>query len=276
MRFGLYQHFHAILVGLTLGILFALFCAHSGRAQEQVKTAVIASIDCPSINDTLTASIIFNMRKTTELLGSFTGSLKWDPTILEYVADSGLLAGFLGNANTAEAANGNMSFNGINPGGVGDSIAVLEVTFKVLALPDSDSTLIDLEFSAIAAARTFKNLLPITTISDAIACKVTGVYRQKGQPDDFSLQQNYPNPFNPRTVIRFSLPTPISQPLMMQILDLQGRLVREWHYEKLSPGIHEIGWDGKDRFGKTVPSGQYYYRLISDQFTETKKMLLVR
>ena len=88
-------------------------------------------------------------------------------------------------------------------------------------------------------------------------------------PAHFSLGQNYPNPFNPATTIAFSLPTKSS--VSVTVIDALGREVSVLVSEELSAGTHLRRWDAA-----LVPSGIYFYRLQAGQYTETKKMLLLR
>jgi hypothetical protein len=90
----------------------------------------------------------------------------------------------------------------------------------------------------------------------------------------YELDQNYPNPFNPSTNISFQIAT--IQNVSLKIYDNQGRLVRTLLKNTLQAGKHEISWDGRNISGQTVSAGMYYYFLKSDNFNQTKKMLLLR
>lgn len=94
------------------------------------------------------------------------------------------------------------------------------------------------------------------------------------QPTSFSLSQNYPNPFNSSTEIEFSLPR--SGPVSLVIYDIQGREVRQLVDNNLEAGSHRIIWDGKDNSNEHVASGIYFYRLISDEATQTHRMTLLK
>lgn len=89
------------------------------------------------------------------------------------------------------------------------------------------------------------------------------------KPVQFELNQNYPNPFNPSTWISFSLPEAttarieIYSSLGQKIMDLA-----EGHY---AAGYHHIQWDAYH-----FASGVYFYRLVTSEFSDTKKMLLVK
>ena len=94
------------------------------------------------------------------------------------------------------------------------------------------------------------------------------------RPSQFALSQNYPNPFNPTTRIQFTLAK--SGFVTLQIHDLQGRRVRTLVAERLSSGYKSVVWDGKNDDGKYVASGVYFYRLKVGDFSEPKKMLLLK
>jgi len=86
----------------------------------------------------------------------------------------------------------------------------------------------------------------------------------------FSLEQNYPNPFNPQTNITFSLPK--SGLVTLLVYDVLGREVAKLiNNEKKTAGTHQIGFDGKN-----LPSGIYFYRLTSEYYVASKKMLLIK
>jgi hypothetical protein len=88
-------------------------------------------------------------------------------------------------------------------------------------------------------------------------------------PDVFSLEQNYPNPFNPSTTIRFSLP--VQTHLKINIYNMLGELVKT-----ISEGTYEVGYYSVSFDAAELSSGTYIYRIESENFTETKKMILLR
>lgn len=88
-------------------------------------------------------------------------------------------------------------------------------------------------------------------------------------PQNFALKQNYPNPFNPSTNISFELP--FGSYTELKIFDALGREVAEPVSEKLNAGFYNIDWNAAN-----FPSGVYFYRLKTDKFTETRKMVLVK
>ena len=95
-----------------------------------------------------------------------------------------------------------------------------------------------------------------------------------GLPESFRLSQNAPNPFGDWTTIRYELP--VDGPVSLEIFDSSGRLVRTLRDGPESAGYHAVTWDRKDRSGRTLSNGIYFYRLNAMGFKETKKMVLIR
>lgn len=93
-------------------------------------------------------------------------------------------------------------------------------------------------------------------------------------PDVFALDQNYPNPFNPNTKISFSLPRNATASLI--IYNVQGQEIRNLLNESMGSGWHEIIWDGRNDEGRPVPSGIYFYTLMSEELHKTRRMQLVK
>jgi phosphatidylserine/phosphatidylglycerophosphate/cardiolipin synthase-like enzyme len=114
------------------------------------------------------------------------------------------------------------------------------------------------EFAAryIEAGGTNPIVLGVKEIGDAI-------------PTAFSLAQNYPNPFNPTTNFQFSIVN--SQLVSLKIYNVLGQEVATLVNELKQPGVYQVTWDAAG-----LSSGVYYYQLHAGNFTDVKKMLLVR
>jgi len=94
-------------------------------------------------------------------------------------------------------------------------------------------------------------------------------------PSGFRLSQNYPNPFNPETEIRFQ--SPKTTQVVMKIYNVNGQEIRSLLDKRLfAAGTYAVRWDGKDDHGHPVSSGVYFYQLKADEFSEVKKMSLLR
>ena len=99
-------------------------------------------------------------------------------------------------------------------------------------------------------------------------------------PTQFVLYQNYPNPFNPKTKIKFNIPVdPLSFPnasignpyVSMKIYDITGREIQTLVNEQLQAGIYEVTFDGEN-----FSSGIYFYKLSAGEFSDIKKMILIK
>ncbi len=93
-------------------------------------------------------------------------------------------------------------------------------------------------------------------------------------PRIFALEQNYPNPFNPETLVRFQLPQ--TSVLQLEIFDATGRKIRTLWQGKRSGGVYAEKWDGRNDSGAPAPSGVYVYRLQTENFVHSRKMILLR
>jgi hypothetical protein len=88
-------------------------------------------------------------------------------------------------------------------------------------------------------------------------------------PERFALGQNFPNPFNPSTEIRFRV-TETSE-VELAVYNIVGQKVKT-----LARGIFPTGWNGEDERGTVLPSGVYFYRLLSGKLAETRKMVMIK
>jgi photosystem II stability/assembly factor-like uncharacterized protein len=110
--------------------------------------------------------------------------------------------------------------------------------------------------------------------------------REQAAPRDFALRQNYPNPFysaatspalgagSPTTTIHFSLPKRSS--VRIFVYDVNGRQVSEILNQTREAGSHAVIWDAADNDGRPLGAGVYFYRLISEDFTAARKMIILR
>jgi hypothetical protein len=88
-------------------------------------------------------------------------------------------------------------------------------------------------------------------------------------PNDFMLWQNYPNPFNPVTNIKFDVP--YSSAVKLTVYDVTGRVIDELVNDVLNAGTYNADWNANN-----VSSGIYFYRIETIDFSETKKMVLIK
>lgn len=98
-------------------------------------------------------------------------------------------------------------------------------------------------------------------------------------PNKYFLGKNFPNPFNPTTSIEFGLPSAKDGSLIsvrLAVFDALGKLVKELVNQPLSAGTYQYQWDGRDALGNQMPSGIYIYQLITPEYQQSEKMLLVK
>jgi len=93
-------------------------------------------------------------------------------------------------------------------------------------------------------------------------------------PAAYGLAQNFPNPFNPATTIKFDMKA--KGHVAIKIYNVAGQLVRTLVDEVYEAGHHQVTWDGTNNIGSKVASGVYFYKMETKNFSQTKKMVLLR
>jgi hypothetical protein len=122
---------------------------------------------------------------------------------------------------------------------------------------------------------TIKNNADGTVIADAIRIIYNGPIvsvEDENIASNFELYQNYPNPFNPSTTIRFKLSN--SENVKLRIFNSLGQLVDTIVERKLGEGAHEIVFNSTSY--NNLSSGIYYYQLVTETFSQTKGMVLLK
>jgi hypothetical protein len=88
-------------------------------------------------------------------------------------------------------------------------------------------------------------------------------------PLQFELNQNYPNPFNASTTIKYLLPEPSD--VIIEIYDILGRKIEMLQLGRIQTGGHQVTWNARN-----YSSGVYFYKLQTGEYSETKKMVLLK
>jgi len=88
-------------------------------------------------------------------------------------------------------------------------------------------------------------------------------------PAEYRLEQNYPNPFNPSTTIRYGLP--LRSHVTLAVFNPLGQQLAVLQNGEQEAGYHEIKFEGRG-----LPSGVYFYRIKTEMFVETKRLVLLR
>ena len=111
------------------------------------------------------------------------------------------------------------------------------------------------------------------TISDfsniATIKVITSIEKETDLPKQYALYQNFPNPFNPYTKIRYSIPEPGR--VKISVYNIIGEEIVTLVNREKEVGYYEVEFDGSN-----LPSGVYLYKLQSNNYTEFKKMILMK
>lgn len=152
------------------------------------------------------------------------------------------------------------------------------VNYTQMFTPDGSKVKLDanglaavtLDFACLRC-HTNKDLTWAASYADSIHIKgiTTGIDDRNNLPKDFVLEQNYPNPFNPITTINFSLPK--SSRVKLVVYTINGEYVTTLIDEFIPAGNHSIKFDAEG-----LSSGTYIYKFTADNFTSSKKMILLK
>ena len=108
------------------------------------------------------------------------------------------------------------------------------------------------------------------TYTLVVGSTVSGVGNNNEEATQFNLYQNYPNPFNPVTSIEYYLPKQTM--VSLKVYDLLGREIAVLANNELrQAGLHQVSFNGKD-----IASGIYYYKISAGEFSDIKRMMLVK
>ena len=148
--------------------LVAVGIAPALAVSGEVVAEAVPSNAYPAMGEEIEVAVNIDMTNVDppdNELGSYTASLQWDPAVLKYMGYSGgTTSGWESpTVNDADSSTGLLRFSDANPNGSTGKVNVINVRLKVIGW---GSSVLDLEFSAMAAAKTFNDLLPILTVND--------------------------------------------------------------------------------------------------------------
>jgi hypothetical protein len=113
------------------------------------------------------------------------------------------------------------------------------------------------------------NELGSSDYSNEVSLIQTNIKEKEGIPTEYSISQNYPNPFNPITVINYQVP--VQSYIVIRIYNTLGNEVATLVNGNHLPGKYQVSFDGSN-----LASGVYFYRMQTADFTDTKKLMLVK
>jgi len=110
----------------------------------------------------------------------------------------------------------------------------------------------------------FRSINPTTSVE----------YENDQYPSNHFLSQNYPNPFNPTTTIAYKIPE--NEFVTIKVYDILGREVAMLVNEEKSAGSYEVEFNSHSGEVRNLTSGIYFYQLKTEEYSQTKKMILLK
>lgn len=175
--------------------------------------------------------------------------------VLTFTILGGLQGGYPQSSQTYQLVGGRMGNGGI----ASQSQSYDLISFSIGELMPESSTSENFQMSGGAL------VLPRTVISREAGTEI---------PSTFMLKQNYPNPFNATTTIEFGIPE--QERAQIYIYNSIGQCIRTFDTGTQAPGYYKITWDGKSQDGQDMSSGLYFYKIQTETFEKTEKMMLLR
>ena len=136
------------------------------------------------------------------------------------------------------------------------------------------------ELGTNTVTATVEGLEPVTFIATGQASPLASLFdafmsgKPVALPDSPQLAQNAPNPFNSQTMLTYFLPA--AGTVSLEVFSLTGQRVAVLRHGRQQAGFHQHRWDGRDDAGRSVASGLYLYRLVTDDAVLTRKLMLLR
>jgi hypothetical protein len=231
---------------------------------EKIRATAIPASSSTTGGTSIEIPLLIDLRDFPEELGSLTATLEWNSGVLQFERyTGGSTVGFESPVvNSSELDKGELVFANAHPYGADGVVNVLNAYFKKIA---GEGSTISLEFSAMAAAETFRDLLPY--VDDQVEFEIMEI------PESYKLG-HFPNPFNPSTKISYNLPK--DELVEIAVYNVLGQRVRTLVNEKQPAGAYIVEWHGKNDHNQMVPSGVYFLRMHAGEFVGERKLLLLK
>jgi len=151
-----------------------------------------------------------------------------------------------------------------------DDPKVTQIKIEAIEMKDPNHRLQFIYHTDAASDRTLQSQVPEFDAEIIVDLEnIEGLAKSENLPTEFALKQNYPNTFNPSTVVSFDLPE--ASRVTITVFNVLGQKVTTIVDQEMEAGSHEKNWDATN-----YSSGLYFYRIQANNFTETKKMLLLK
>jgi hypothetical protein len=199
--------------------------------------------------------------------------------IIDITGDTGGMASVMSNMHTIELSGADDDEN----------VAILNINGEIHEIdlndPEAAEKLKELGMDIVKLDESSAGMKSTLFIKKEFECvpednddetvnKTTESESEAAVPTQFRLQQNYPNPFNPLTTIIYSLPQ--AEAVRLDVFNINGHRVRTLVDEYQEAGDYSVVWDAQDDDGHKVASGVYLYKIKAGDFTDAKKMTLMK
>jgi outer membrane protein assembly factor BamB len=274
LRYDIENETSDVIAGAYFGMIFRL----DGEAGSQIwlfdlgssginQLSILEDVNGDGLNEVLVSSFTstfycINGADGNVVWSVFLGNFSWSaesiPDITGDFQDDVVVVCRNDNLYVLDGSNGNILLNyPMNSG-------MLQGATLANIIPDMDN---NNSWEILGADDSGK----IVALSGGVNAPVTISNKNKKHiPTQYELAQNYPNPFNPGTRIKLSLPE--QSVVSLTVYNITGQRVATVINDKLiKAGIHEFSLDGRN-----FPSGVYFYRLDAENFTQTRKMILMK
>jgi hypothetical protein len=276
-----------IMVFCATALLLAVLggTATPAGAQPEFHAFLLPETSFIGVGDT--ALVRFEVDATAMQFNGYELTIRWRPDIVEFLSftQGSLMTGACGNTFTVPVQLNDSTFtvtHVILCGGVAlDGPGVLS-TYQFRGLVEGESPVTILSdpvctfFDAGVCVNPLHPTFPRQVVlhdASIIVGSVAGMDPEESALRPFHLESNAPNPFRPRTSLRFELGA--ATQVRIEVMDVLGR--RVWLREAaLGAGRHAIDWKAIGADGVPLPSGTYFWRLVTPDGSATRKMTLAR
>jgi len=258
-----------INVFISALIICLFFLSGMLIAGDKIEASAVPASEQVVVGKTIEIPVTIDVSNFPEKLGSFTATLEWDAEVLKYESYSGgATLGFENPVvNDMHVKEGKLIFAHAYPYGADGEVNILNLKMKVVGDQGASSSL-KLSFSAMAAAYTFRDLLPYVEVAEGSL-----ELSNEELPIEYGID-NFPNPFNPSTEIRYQLPQ--LDKVQIVIYNVLGQEVRTLVNGKQEAGRYTVTWNADNEQGYKVPSGMYFLRMKAGSFMANRKLLLLK
>jgi hypothetical protein len=193
--------------------------------------------------------------------------ISYDPEkVKPLAADQAVSQGNVFDENSA----GSLFFHRVQPGMIEVASGRIGADWSA----SGDAELASIRFVALGDDPGVIDIVGGEVVNSALVGLPVRVEKARALPMVAALHQNYPNPFNPSTEIRFDIPT--ARDVKLRIYNQLGQTVRTLVDQRMKAGTYAFEWDGSNEGGHGVASGVYFYNLEAGDFTQIRKMTLVK